>query len=1293
MSSPIIILAIAEYGRDRQRYLRNLNLELQEVKNALKKAKGHSRVISIEAASIENIMNAFDEADRILAPVVGFHFAGHGNGYELMMRESVKGKAFAHFLGSKPHLQWVFLNSCASVGHVADLHAAGIRTVIATAEAINDNIAREFAVSFYEQLSQNKSLKAAFEYYPASKIMTLDDPRTLYREMMHFKEKTRPLDWPWIFSVKAGATEAGEWSLATASGNPLFGLPEIPPTYDLPTKPFRALERFGRPHAEIFFGRAHEIRQLYMFATDSQGAAILLLYGQSGVGKSSLLEAGLWPRLESSHEVIYLRYTHAPTLLESLNDKLGQAEELSVAWKSKEAKSGKPLLLIFDQLEELFTRPGKEASRELARLFEELKKIFLPRSQRPQGKVILGFRKEYLPEIKSLLTQMEIEAREQFLQKLNKAAIIEIVNGLTSSSRLQAHYQLHIQDELPQIIADDLLEDPKSVISPVLQILLTKMWEEATEIQPGSPAFSVEIYRSLKRSGILLSDFIRQKLADISRWNQEAVASGLVLDLLMFHTTPLSTAEQREIREIRQRYSHRIDLLDELITEIRKTFLLIDVHKERDKDLTLRLAHDTLGPLVRELYEDSDKPGQLADRILTNKVAEYIKSPTKVLLDENSLNIVEKGQAGMRVWEVDEQKLVAASHEMIRKQKRVRKQLIGGGIFMAIVLLTTVFFLWLSARNNVRLEKANTLFARASLYEKTHPTAAMPLFQESYRLDPKEEVKQQYYRLSTNAIFYHELTKIQDGYLTAFAVSPEGQWVAMGVSSPTDDEIIRRQKIRLFILKGKELSAIDSLENPVSVFPITKLRFADENHLIGSTDKDLFVWDIRQGKTYRLDNPKRLLIKDWDANTREVFIAYHDERNTRLWNWVDDTVRLHRVWETVPFSGMTYQLPGGNEGVDAVSFYKLPDAKSALFAAIAYESGEIALWKTGEENYQAKMMGHQAGLFEPVFIQTLTNSGLISASISDSSIRMWDLSRILPLDQKYMGEHIHDLAMEGNTLFLATDKGIQAWDADLTKKPYDYNKGPVFSLQLSYDSTSGTVFRLDRSSKKLHAWNLLRGTVKWEKSVSHLPGISVLHSYDNQLFAGSRNGQIYLMSAVDGEVLDSLKNHSGTITSLTWIADRGSGLLLSAGYDSLMNLWEVGNGKLIRGIQQEMGDIDDVIYHPSSQQFSCLHFDGTLSQWDLNGKLIRSSTQIDPGSLYITAVRDDGAIALITQEKEVWFLTKGFDIYARLTPHIPMKSLVVDVQKNRIMGLSADGYLLSWKVPGPPPLLAGVNEN
>src|SRR6185436_16726136 len=257
--------------------------------------------------------------------------------------------------------------------------------------------------------------------------------------------------------------------------------------------------------APVFFGRGREIRELFEAVILQEGAPIVLLFGATGVGKSSLLAAGLQPRLEASHEVLYLRRdgivgltgTLTQTLAVGTNPVPGETD-LGTAWRLREETTGKPLVVILDQAEQAWTRPlagGEEAERFAA----VLRSLFAIREARPQGRLVLGFRKEWLAEVLRLLDAEKLPRTRIEVTHLDRDGITEAVAGLASSDRLKRQYRLEIDSELPSLVAGDLLEDPGATVAPVLQILLTRMWAEATKKSAESPRFTVELYQGMKR--------------------------------------------------------------------------------------------------------------------------------------------------------------------------------------------------------------------------------------------------------------------------------------------------------------------------------------------------------------------------------------------------------------------------------------------------------------------------------------------------------------------------------------------------------------------------------------------------------------------------------------------------------------------------------------------------------------------------------------------------------------------------------------------------------------------------
>jgi len=309
----------------------------------------------------------------------------------------------------------------------------------------------------------------------------------------------------------------------------------------------------------------------------------------------------------------------------------------------------------------------------MAQFLDALVALFGDRSQRPQGKLILSFRKEWLAEIEKRLSECALPFSKVFLERLDKAGVVEAVRGVARTPTLQQHYGLSLEDGLADEIANDLLKDREAAVAPMLQILLTRLWEEATQRERAKPRFDRTLYDQLRRDGLKLKEFLDRQLARLKEQQREVVDSGLALDLLGFHTTPLGTAEQRDFAAVQKEYQHHTDILAELVRNFQNLYLLVDPAMDQaDMAQKSRLAHDTLAPLVRARFDESDLPGQRALRILEARAVDWEDGKIGTPLDQADLGLVESGQLGMRMWTENEKRLLEASRAEQQRQEAER---------------------------------------------------------------------------------------------------------------------------------------------------------------------------------------------------------------------------------------------------------------------------------------------------------------------------------------------------------------------------------------------------------------------------------------------------------------------------------------------------------------------------------------------------------------------------------------------------------------------------------------------
>ena len=467
--------------------------------------------------------------------------------------------------------------------------------------------------------------------------------------------------------------------------SPLIDIPE-PPQMDLPPSPYKGPNRFERDDAWVFFGRAKEIRELYKALVEKWCDPIILYCGESGVGKSSLLEAGVLPRLERTHNVLYIRRDGEIGLASTLALQLNSSpDNISKAWHAEETRTGKPLIVILDQVEEMYTSPveaeGKAGYVEEEELVGILNRIFEEKKNRPRGRLVLAFRKEWSTDIESSLNKASLPWKKIFLERLSIQGVLEVIQGPQSSERLRKKYELVVEDGLPGLMSVEFLKDRQSSVGPALSIVLTKMWGRVKDTS--RRVFDEDLFEEMKDEGIQLSDFIEDRLYQLERWNPEVARTGLYLDILHHYTTEQDTAESSRLQDVIGRYPGREKLTEAFIQWCLKYDLLAKTSEEGT-----RLVHDTLAPLIEQKYRTSTLPGQRAERILDNRIPGWLNGKTGATLDSFGLKEVERGAQGMRAWNEDEQRLVNAS-----RRSRVIRRVRFGGVVGVIIIMASILFL------------------------------------------------------------------------------------------------------------------------------------------------------------------------------------------------------------------------------------------------------------------------------------------------------------------------------------------------------------------------------------------------------------------------------------------------------------------------------------------------------------------------------------------------------------------------------------------------------------------------
>lgn len=1021
MPKPTILLAIADYGTDRATHLRGLAAELDALQTALKPAidAGLCQVMPLFDATVEKIVAAFNDPDHTITI---FHFAGHASGFELMLNQgNAKGERLAHFLGQQPHLKLVFLNGCATRLQAKDLHLYGVPISITTSMKIKDTEAIRFAKNFYQNMAKGANLLEAFKQYEY--VMDISDG--MMRDLLNDDSESDGFPWEW--TCKEGSEAVMDWSLPEAANNALFGLPPIEIKYHLPEKPFIYLNWFGREHAEIFFGRSNEIRKLYDKVNNTSTPPLILLHGNSGVGKSSLLEAGLLPRLEKDYLVYYLRrrrtFSALGTIMNSLRNE-GEVlapyktEDLKVEWMKVEEQEGRPLVCVLDQLEEAITRPLKDkgsrekATRlELEALAEAISKCFMDPNHQPKGKLILSFRKEFQPELEALFSRFRLPRSNVFIAPLGRNGIIDAIVGLTKNKRTKERYNLELEEGLAETIADDLLADDEvSSVAPVLQILLTEMWNKGIAENRSPLVFKKAIYNKLAQEGIHLNDFLHQQLEILRKQYPQANETGLLLDVLKNFTTDRGTSAKFYEKDVEAWYPNIEVDISAVLQKFKNNYIL-----DYNEDGKLKLAHDTLAPVVTELFETSQAPAQIAHRILTSKLKSIEFSGHQLYLEELELDFIEKGRRGMRKLTPEMEKLVKLSKNNINRLEQVEraKRLVirvKGKRKNPTLAYRYASYAWSAHPQNPEVTQLLQKIVFQSIYEYRKKVYGTPFYIDLGVYDDDINFAEYAPDNSCIAIACDDTTaKLLDfsgkeiltlrghsRYLHTVHFSPDSQWLLTASGDNT---------ARVWNRKGECITVIEGHDNDVRDVQVSK---DNKYFLTASEDCTVKLWLVEDGsllKTFEHSNDVR--VARFSTDGRYILTACEDgmaklitiegEEKQKIRGHSVDLLyadispqnkflvtcgeeSIAKVWT---FDGrLQCYLKGHTDDIRCVRFS--PDGQ---FIVTASEDHTAKIWNL-EGKEVCTLIGHSDDLTSACF--SADGRFVVTAS-EDRSVRLWNL--------------------------------------------------------------------------------------------------------------------------------------------------------------------------------------------------------------------------------------------------------------------------------------------------------------
>lgn len=351
--------------------------------------------------------------------------------------------------------------------------------------------------------------------------------------------------------------------------------------------PFKLLESYTKEDKDIWGGRTTEIDHLYNLSFASN---LILIYGMSGVGKTSLIQCGLANRFKRTdwHAIWVLRRGNMDQgLPETLRKEAGisspeEAPTIPEMIRKIYLKHFKPIFLVFDQLEELFIFGNND---EIQGFIRTIKDIL---SNDIQCKIILVLREEYHGHLKIL--------QDSGLPVFKASVKIEpmsVPDATESISKLLEKYNIGTPDAdyraCAARIANDCSEDGQVDLAN-LQVYLFWAWEKAAEKagSGGEIRFTHSILREIGDGRNVLTRYLNAVVERISKGK-----SGGVWYLLQHFVSRSQTKQPLRLREVQD-----IDIETARIwlNELNKSKLVKGSRDTEGECYTL--MHDSLVPLI-----------------------------------------------------------------------------------------------------------------------------------------------------------------------------------------------------------------------------------------------------------------------------------------------------------------------------------------------------------------------------------------------------------------------------------------------------------------------------------------------------------------------------------------------------------------------------------------------------------------------------------------------------------------------------------------------------------------------
>ncbi len=1064
--------------------------------------------------------------------------------------------------------------------------------------------------------------------------------------------------------------------------------------------PFKGLYPYEERDAKFFYGRRIEAETIFRLV---QSNMLTVLFGKSGIGKTSLLNAGLFPKLFANKFLpVKLRLNYSPLsnpLLEQVKTGIQQQlKEHSVREVKKGAKDsahsfteketlweyfnrvehvdelGQSIIpvVVLDQFEELFTIGKYHPDR--ADLVEQLYYIvenqipdFFQEEDTEKGedfpyscttlgvKLLLGLREDYLPHLNSL--KRKIPSIDRVLYRVlhfnGKQAreVLEMsgrfVDEKTQKDILRQFYPEEIRIE--ENISDENLEVEPSLLS----LLCYQMIENGVISLSGQEknAIFVNFYEeelSKLPHSEELAEYIETRLL-----TESGFRTPVLLDTNHHLKNSLEEAvNKRFLRKVYYGEKEYIEIIHDVLIPVIKERRDRRIENERRKKEQQRYRQTVnkwigvLGGFAIIVAFLAFFQWQRADKQFKEAVVQKNRAISNQLVAQSTMELSEDNMKAFRIAE-------AAYRTNTSQPSHSAMQ----------VLMNAAYSTYQYPFYTLNLQhKKKVLSALLSPDQKRILTLSedgyltlcdwqgnkIPDFKRDIPLVRSAAFSKKGDKIIVTS--KDNRTLIFDGRGNSLFEKIHKEYIFESNLSPDGLKVIARSDkiVKVMDLSGNELAILDK-----HIDYISSATFSPDSTMIitSSWDMSVKVWDLK-GKVL-MDRPYSNTVDNALFSDKGNYILTVDGKSAKLRDLKGTLI---------------VDLDKHEENVKGVAMS--PDESTI----ITWSGNTVNIWKINGASLLKRELPTgvvQGASYSPKGDTILTWTGNVA--------QLWDLqgNLLANLDKHTDLVSSASFSRDGNTVITSSwDYSARLWDlktrflVDLRKKG-SFSGNTILSPDgtkiLSWQGNDVQLSDLFGRQASIPKWTPMAFVLRASFTADGKKIIFSLNDNTSQLWDIEKNLPVNL---------DRIFAELGGIT----ISPDGGILFMWSGKS--VKLWDIKAKKMIAQFTKHSGDVLNGSFSPDGTKILTASNDRTAKLWDLQGNLL-ADLKKHTGDVVSAVFSPDGnKILTASSDKtaKLWDL-KG-NLLADLNKHTDaVLSAAFSADGKRMITISKDGTIKSWTTP------------